>query len=340
MVDATEVLARWPEPTYVEHDSGFGPIRIAVHEDGPADGVPVVLCHGFPELGFSWRYQLAALADAGYRAIVPDMRGYGSTSAPHDIAAYAIDELCADLVAILDARGIDRALFAGHDWGGFVAWAMPLLHPDRCLGVIGVCTPYMPMPPTAVLRAVFPDPERLYILWFQDDGVAESVMDPHADRLFRVLMRGGISPDLAAERAVAADGLPDANPFRRLADDELAAGGAGAFGELICTEAELAVYIDAYEKTGFRGGINWYRNIDGNQAIIPTVGTQPLDLPCLMLCAEWDFALRPEMADGMPAVIADLERHDIARAGHWVQQEAASEVNAHLIDWLQRRFPA
>jgi len=125
-------------------------IKLSVHEQG--QGPAVVFCHGFPELAYSWRYQLPAVAAAGFRAIAPDQRGYADSSAPQDINAYGIGELTGDLTGLLDNLKIDQAVFVGHDWGGLVAWAMPVLHPERVAGVIGVCTPYMPMPVVDALR--------------------------------------------------------------------------------------------------------------------------------------------------------------------------------------------
>lgn len=318
----------WPEPTSIRvADGAHGPIDLAVHEMG--EGPAVVFCHGFPELAYSWRHQLPATAAAGFRAIAPDMRGYGGSSRPDAVEAYDLMSLCGDLVGLLDALDVDRAVFVGHDWGGFVAWAMPLLHPDRCAGIVGVCTPYVPFPSTdLLLQLAGGDPDRLYITWFQADGVAEAVMDPKAEQIFQTLMRGGVEPKamLSAEGAA-----PSANPFKDIEDREPG-------GELIVDDDELDTYVRTYDRTGFRGGINWYRNIDHNGEAVPGIGSQPLDLPCLQLTAEWDPALRPSMADGTEAVLSDYERHDIPRAGHWVQQEDPDAVNHHLVEWLTRRF--
>ncbi|MYF95089.1 MAG: alpha/beta hydrolase, partial [Holophagales bacterium] len=130
----------WPAPNYIRTNGG---LRMAVYEAG-SDGVPVVLSHGFPELAYSWRHQLPALAAAGFRALAPDQRGYGNTQRPLAIEAYNMGELCADLVGLLDARGIEKAVFVGHDWGGGVVWAMATLHSGRGLGVGGVNTPAGP----------------------------------------------------------------------------------------------------------------------------------------------------------------------------------------------------
>ena len=304
-------------------------ISLAVYEQGA--GPAVVFSHGFPELAYSWRHQLSAVADAGFRAIAPDQRGYGRSDRPEKIEDYDLVHLCGDLVALLDALEIERAIFVGHDWGGLVAWGMPVLHPERTAGVVGVCTPYIAMPPTASIRAVVgDDPDGMYILWFQEPGVAEAVMDGQVRMIFDKLMRGGISPE-EVEKQRASSGITDMNPFRRMSDFE-------PIGNSIVTPEELDYYVEAFERSGFRGGTNWYRNIDRNTECTPQVGTQKLELPCLMVTAEWDMALRPEMSAGMPALCSDLEMAQVAKAGHWIQQEYPNELNAILLDWLKRRF--
>lgn len=305
------------------------PINLTVHETG--EGPAVVFCHGFPELAYSWRHQLPAVAAAGFRAIAPDQRGYAHSSAPPAVTDYGLTELTGDMAGLLDTLKIERAIFVGHDWGGFVAWAMPLLYPERTAGVVGVCTPYMAIPPTSVMRAmVNGKDERMYILWFQEPGRAESVMDPKARLIFDRLMRAPLSPEESTKRMMASGEL-DMNPFRRIEELKLET-------EPIVTREELDTYVHAYEKSGFCGGINWYRNIDRNSREHPEIGVTKLTLPCLMITAEWDGALPPRMAAGMPALCSDLEMHNIERAGHWVQQEFPDAVNETIVDWLKRRF--
>ena len=289
-------MFEFPAPRRIEipPKDDYEGIGLSVHEAG--DGPAVVFSHGFPELAFSWRHQLSATAAAGFRAIAPDQRGYGRSDRPDRIEAYDLPHLCGDLAGLLDVLEIDRAVFVGHDWGGFVAWAMPILHPDRVAGVVGVCTPYMALPRTETMRALTgDDPDSLYMLWFQEPGVAEAAMDPAVRTLFDRMMRGGLSPDeILARRATT--GSLDMNPFRRIGEFE-------ALGEPIVTPEELDDYVEQFERSGFRGGINWYRNIDRNVACVPDLGTRKLELPCLMVTAEWDLALRPELAAGMPALV-------------------------------------
>ena len=321
-------MIAFPEPRRVALPKRDG-VTLSVHEQG--SGPAVVFCHGFPELAFSWRHQLPAVAEAGFRAIAPDQRGYGRSDRPEKIEEYDLVHLTDDLAALLDALEVEKAVFVGHDWGGWVAWAMPLLHPDRCLGVAGVCTPYVAMPATDSMRATLGVPdENIYILWFQQPGVAEGVLDGQARLLFEVMMREPIPPEEAAARMLESGQL-DMNPFRRLSEIE-------PQGELILSQAELDYYVEAFERTGFRGGINWYRNIDRNLELAPGMGAAKLDLPCLMVTAEWDAALRPELAAGMPALCSDLEMQQVAKAGHWIQQEKPAELNAHLCKWLRARF--
>ena len=301
-------------------------IELQVHEAGR--GPAVVLCHGFPELAYSWRHQIGALADAGYRAIVPDQRGYGESSRPAEVEAYGLGSLCQDLVELLDALDVERAVFVGHDWGGFVAWAMPVLHPERTAGVIGVNTPYRPFPSTALLRRMVTSDEQLYILWFQAPGVAERLLDAHVSAVFERVMRRP-SPSGAGRLGLERNPL---NPFRDIAE-------LPVVGDALLSPAELDVYVRAFTRSGFRGPVSWYRNIDANRARHPGVGVDEIALPSLMVCADRDPALPPAIAADMPQRCSDLEMHTIADCGHWTQQERPAELNALLIDWLRRRFP-
>jgi len=326
----TPRLIQLPQAQHDGQDEA--PIRLSVHEAG--EGPAIVLSHGFPELAYSWRHQIEPLAQAGFRVIVPDQRGYGASDAPEGSDAYDIDHLTGDLVGLLDALEIERAIFVGHDWGGFVVWAMPTLHPERTAGVVGVNTPYTARPAMAPMEMakllVGGDVEKLYMLWFQERGVAEAVLDAQAGLLFDKLMRTAISPADMAARMLASGSL-DMNPFRRLEELE-------TLGEPLLPEDALAVFVDTFERTGFRGGIEWYRNFDRNWERHPDIGVTKIDVPALMVTAEWDAALPPAMAAGMPALCNDLEMKQIAECGHWTQQERPDELNTILIDWLTRRF--
>ncbi len=327
-------MPAFPTPRFVDvsTSSDGQPVTLAVHEAAPAgdaNGHAVVFCHGFPDLAYGWRHQLPAVAAAGYRAIAPTQRGYGTSSAPPDVADYGLTELNGDLVGLLDALEIERAFFVGHDWGGFVAWGMPVLHPDRVLGVAGLCTPYMPFPSVAKhLAVVGGEVERQYVAWFQTPGVAEAEMNPKVRPILTRILRGGVPLEEQVKHALS-DGRLNMNPFL---DPE----SWPVLGEPLGSPGELEPYFEAYEAAGFRGGINWYRNIDRNAAEHPDVGARPLDIPCLMLTSEWDPGLRPEFAEGMRELCRDLEIHLVERAGHWIQQEWPEVVNRHLLGWLDR----
>jgi pimeloyl-ACP methyl ester carboxylesterase len=288
-----------------------------------------VLCHGFPDLAYGWRHQLGPIAEAGFHAIAPDQRGYGGSSAPLETEAYGLTELTGDLVGLLDALGIEGAYFVGHDWGGFVAWAMPVLHPERVLGVAGLCTPYMAFPSVAThLSVVRGEVERQYVAWFQQPGTAEAEMDSHVRAILTRILRTG-APLEELLRFALRDGKLNMNPF-------LDAEAWPVLGEPIGTPGDLDHYCRVFSRTGFRGGIHWYRNVDRNASEHPAVGTRKLDLPCLMLTAEWDPGLPPRFAERMRPLCSNLELHLVEKVGHWVQQEAPAVVNERLISWLGR----
>jgi pimeloyl-ACP methyl ester carboxylesterase len=299
-------------------------IRMAVTQEG--DGFPVVLCHGFPELAHSWRNQIPALAAAGFRAIAPDQRGYGGTDRPAAVPDYDIHHLTGDLAGLLDALGLERAVFVGHDWGGIIAWHMPLLHPARTAGVIGVNTPYFPRPsapPVGLMRAIWG--EQYYAVHFQKPGEADAALAKDVRRVFTQLMRAGVPGERLLPLAAAR------NMVDVIFGDELP-------GRPLLRPEDLDVYVRTFERTGFTGGINWYRNMDRNWETTPQLANARIEVPALMVTAEHDPVLRPELADAMRGLVPDLEVHMIAGCGHWTQQEKPAELNALLIDWLTRRF--
>jgi pimeloyl-ACP methyl ester carboxylesterase len=315
------------EPIALTTVGDAAPITLATYDLG--SGPPVVFCHGFPDLAFGWRNQLVAVADAGFRAIAPDQRGYGGSSAPPHVTDYDLDALTGDLVGLLDALEIEQAFFVGHDWGGFVAWAMPVLHPDRVLGVAGLCTPYIAFPGIERhLAIVDGEVERQYVAWFQERDIPEAEMDPQVRTILGAILRSA-PPLEEAFNAAFTDGKLNMNPFLNPQEWPV-------LGDPLGTPSDFEHYCTEYERAGFRGGINWYRNIDRNATAHPELGVQPLDIPCLMMTAELDPALRPEFADGMPELCSDLEMYLVEGVGHWAQQEKPEVVSGHLIDWLTR----
>ncbi len=321
-------MTSFPEPTMIKTNG----IDMAVYEMGPKNGVPVVLCHGFPELAYSWRHQLPALAAAGYRAIAPDMRGYGRSSRPEKIEDYDMAHLTGDLVGLLGALGLRKAIFAGHDWGGLVVWAMPLLHPDRVAGVIGVNTPFLPrapIDPVELFRAAYGD--NMYIVYFQRPGVADAILAKDVAKSFRFFMRkNGIT---AAEYAKLPKEARRLELVRALQQDE-----SGWGGEELLNDAEMKYFVDTYTRTGFTGGINWYRNLRRNWELMAPYA-QKVKVPGLMIMAEDDVVLSPAMADGMEQYVPDLEKVLIPHCSHWTQQEHPAEVNGAMVGWLKQHFP-
>lgn len=321
---------KFPEPRYVDTNG----IKMAVYEDGPKDGVPVVLSHGWPELAYSWRHQIPALAKAGFRVIAPDQRGYGNTGGPkgeENISLYDIEHLTGDLIGLLDALEIDKAVFCGHDWGGMVVWQAALLHPDRMLGVIGVNTPFIPrspVDPIMAMRMLFG--EDMYIVYFQKFGVAEKKLGENTKRTLNFLYRRSGITMQEWEKLPASD--------KNLAFIKALDTPEGEWrGKPLLTDEELAYYTAAFEKSGWEGGINWYRNFTRNWERSANL-VQKVTAPALMISAADDVVLSPAMTAGMEQYVPDLEKHIIADCGHWTQAEKPEELNRLMVDWLKRRF--
>ena len=323
----------------------LGEVKMAYYEVGPRGvGTPVIFCHGFPELAFSWRHQLKAFEAAGRWAIAPDQRGYGLTSRPEAVEAYDIEHLTGDLVKLMDSLKIEKAIFCGHDWGGIVVWQMPLRHPDRVAGVIGLNTPFMvrgPADPIAIMRARFG--EEMYIVHFQKPGDADAVLNGDVRKAMGFFMRrpmpgtppasGGLSANFSGQKE-------EATPESTFALINVLKAYDTSFDPRppLLTDAEMDVFVESFERTGFTGGINWYRNFTRNwerSAAIP----DKVKVPSLMVMAEKDAVLPPSAADGMEAYVADLEKALIKDSGHWTQQEKPDEVNAVILGWMDKRFP-
>jgi pimeloyl-ACP methyl ester carboxylesterase len=300
---------------------------IRMHYAEQGEGPAVVLCHGFPELWYSWRHQLPALAAAGYRAIAPDQRGYGETSQPPDVKDYDMQQLTADLAGLLDAAGEQQAVFVGHDWGGAVVWQMALRYPQKVRGVVGVNTPFTPrgqVRPTEAFKMI-PDGRFNYILYFQQPGVADAEFSKNVERSMRVFLRG------AADRPIEGSALPVSGAsglLDRMADIERPS---------FLAPEDLEYFVQAFKRTGFTGGLNWYRNMDRNWELGAGLPGR-IDKPALMVMAEKDPVLTPAMADGMEQWVPNLQKHLILGSGHWTQQEKPEEFNRVLIEWLNTTF--
>lgn len=284
-------------------------VELHVTEAGPPGGPVVVLLHGFPELGFSWRHQLPALAAAGYRVVVPDLRGFGRSDVPEATEAYAIDELCADVLGLLDHAGAEQAVVVGHDWGADIAWKTAWLHPQRVRAVAGLSVPFVPRapaPPVGILREHLG--ERFYIVWFQEPGVAEAALE-------RDVRRTLCATRVWGEEWAAADDDVRRPPW--------------------LSEDELAVYVEAFERTGFRGPLSLYRNIDRNWERTAHADGRRIEQPALFLTGERDPVRGFMPAEAMDGWVTDLRASVVVPgAGHWVTQEAPGAVNEALLGWL------
>ncbi|MEP1172244.1 MAG: alpha/beta hydrolase, partial [Alphaproteobacteria bacterium] len=284
-------------------------------------GNPIVLCHGWPEHAFSWRYQMAALAAAGFHVIVPNQRGFGNSSSPENVTDYDITCLTGDLVALLDHYGYEDAIFVGHDWGANVVWGAALLHPDRVRKIINLALPYQPrtdVPWIAFMEAIFGS-DNYFVHFNRQPGVADAVLDANAAQFLRNLFRKNIPP---------------ARPEPGMVMINLAEAGT-PLGEPVMSEDELAVFTAAFERTGFTGGINWYRNLDRNWQILADVDPV-IHKPTLMIYGEQDMIPKSEvLADFVPNV--DVLSLD---CGHWIQQEAPQQTTQAILNWLADHEPA
>jgi pimeloyl-ACP methyl ester carboxylesterase len=316
-------------------------IRMGFYEAGPrTDKPPVILCHGWPEMAFSWRHQIKALGEAGIRVIAPDQRGYGATERPEPVEDYDMEHLTGDLVGLLDHLGIDKAIFVGHDWGGFVVWQMPLRYIDRVAGVVGLNTPHWDRAladPIELFRKRFGD--SMYIVQFQDPArEPDRIFGSRVEQTFDAFMRKPLprKDDAPAGSPTAGIG---AAPKTNLAFPQMIAGYDAKFDPRtpILSPEEKQVFVDTFTRTGFTGGINWYRNFSRNWQRSAGLD-HTVRVPSLMIMAENDAVLPPSAAEGMERMVPDLEKYLVRGSGHWTQQEKPEEVSAKLIEWRRKRF--
>ena len=288
-------------------------IELAVHVEG--SGPLVVLAHGFPDLALTWRLQVPALVAAGYRVVVPDMRGYGGSTRPDPVAAYRSDVVGADLVGLLDHEGVERAHVVGHDWGAASVWPLGLTHPDRLLSLTGLSVPYAPpapAPPTEIFRRRLG--EDFYMLRF------------HRDDIVPLLER-----DVATTLAMVLDGHLD----------DL--GGDGPVNRPAWLPEEVfEEHVAAFTRAGFAAPLRYYRNLDANwelarrQAEVAEAGVARIEAPSMFLTGSEDLVRRFMPAAAGEGAFADLTSYVVEGAGHWVHQEEPDQVNALLLEHLAR----
>ncbi|HWE47888.1 MAG TPA: alpha/beta hydrolase [Caulobacteraceae bacterium] len=297
------------------------------------EGPLVIFCHGFPELSWSWRRQLPAVAQAGYRAVAPDMRGYGGTDKPTDVAAYGILNIVGDMVDLVRALGETQAVIVGHDWGAPIAWHAALLRPDIFRAVAGLSVPFQARrpgrTPVATWRAVSQAKGlgEFYMVAFQEPGI-EAGFEKDVERSLR---RGFWAYDGATPDALRSTGFHPAGVS--FVDSISEPTGLPAW----LSEAELATYVAAFEVSGFGGPLNWYRNLDRNWSDLAFAQDKKIEVPALYVVGDKDpvrnytAAGAAELSQWAPKLTESVV---IERAGHWIQQERPDEINRRLIAFL------
>jgi pimeloyl-ACP methyl ester carboxylesterase len=307
---------------------------VDLHVVEAGEGPLVVLAHGFPELAYSWRHQVPAIAAAGYRVIAPDQRGYGRSSRPEVLEDYDIEHLVGDLLGLLDEAGEERAIFVGHDWGSLIVSSLVLLAPERVNAIVNMSVPFIPrapMPPVEMMRMAFAD-AFFYIVYFQEPGVADANLGDDAATTMRRMLTGvsireGEAPD-PANFANDGRGFIERMPEPERLPDWL-------------DQSELDHYIEEFSRTGFTGGLNWYRNLDRNWSLTERVADKSVEVPSLFIGGRLDPVIAMTPPDSTVHLLGDHRGTVLVDgAGHWVQQEKPDEVNDALIGFLDELKPA
>ena len=305
-------------------------IRMHLAEDG--EGPLVVLCHGFPELWYSYRHQLEALAAAGFHAVAPDLRGYGQTDAPNDIGDYSLLHLAGDVVGLIDALGEKPCVVIGHDWGSPVASSVGLFRPDLVRGVALFSVPYIPRGDadqlTTVTRGLGP---HNYQVFFQEPGVAEAVLEADHRASVRSILIG------------ASGDAPEVNTLDDV-DGVLFEGMADAPMPDWLTDEDVDYFTSEFERTGYRGGLNWYRNSKLNWELMAPWHKAPLLPPSLFVSGDRDLVYSWPGMSNLVETLRGFSMPNLTQAvilegcGHWTQQERPKEVNELLLEFLAGLF--
>ncbi|MFI6349458.1 alpha/beta fold hydrolase [Streptomyces sp. NPDC050560] len=303
---------------------------IGMHLAEAGEGPAVVLLHGFPELAYSWRHQLTALAAAGYRAIAPDIRGHGRTDAPAEVEAYGMRTMMADITGLMDALEVAEAVVAGHDQGALLAWALAEAHPERVRAIAALGVPYHPRPPMPLTRALAAHRQGTFnvVTYFQQPHIPERELEADVrDTLLRVFaaQSGDADPDLVPTWLT---GTPEGAGFLDVLPkpDRL---------PYWLSEADLSHYTAEYGRTGFTGTLNRYRSVDADWSDVPELGTGTLTQPAVYITGDMDSAYRLGTLEPMKARLTELRAIVILPGcGHWTQQERPHEVNDQLIAFL------
>ncbi len=314
MNDTTIATQDFPSPSQISVNG----IELEVFEAGQHNkGNPIVLCHGWPEHAFSWRHQVPALVAAGYHVIVPNQRGYGHSSQPTDVNEYDIEHLTGDLVALLDHFGYANAVFVGHDWGANIVWSMALLHPNRMKGLIALALPYQVRgeQPWLAMMEQFLGDDNYFVHFNKQPGVADAILNQRTGQFLRNLFRKNLVPT-PPEPGMMMINLAESDTPQ---------------GEPIMSDAELAVFVSSFERTGFTSSINWYRNLDRNWHLL--ANSDPvIQTPALMIYGANDVIPPFEQ---LPEFVPNVDVVSLA-CGHWIQQEKPQETTQAILDWLAK----
>lgn len=314
----------YTNPTFVTCD-GF---QLATYPDGPKQGTPVLMIHGWPELAYSWATTVPALNQAGYRTLPYDLLGYGRSDAPYDVSHYGIANLVGHVEAILDQYDVEKAIILGHDWGGIILWHVVRMLKHCTLAAISISTPHVgraPIDPMAIFEKRYG--KHHYFVEFRDRTEAvEALFNSDPDAFFRMMFR--TSPD-GVELTSELTELP-----RRFAD--YLAAGAPDNGQMVVTPEQRAVYTEAYMRNGFLPGMNYYRNTTANWELAEGLSTT-IEVPTLMISPANDFFLPPSVTDPMVKTVPDLTRVTISSCGHWAMWDQPQVVNATILNWLDER---
>ena len=325
-------------PTQRMIESNSTRLNIAEQGDGPL----VLLCHGFPESWYSWRHQIGALADAGFHAVAPDMRGFGKSDRPEPIDQYTIFHLVGDLVGLLDALKSSTAVIVGHDWGAAIAWHAARLRPDRFRAVAALSVPFRPrgpVPPTSAMPRTADS--QFYQLYFQEPGVAEAEFERDPRVTVRTMLSGVSGEGIAARRAAAASGGAELNPgMVPRGGGMLRADDAPATLPPWLSEADLDFYAAEFKRSGFRGPLNYYRNTDRNWELMAPFADVKVTVPALYVAGDHDmvgaFPGTDQLLASMKNVVPALRGIKmLPGCGHWTQQERPGEVNAAIIEFVR-----
>jgi pimeloyl-ACP methyl ester carboxylesterase len=309
-------------------------VELDVHESGSPGDPVVMLLHGFPESSHSWRHQMQPLAEAGYHVLAPDQRGYGRSTAPREVGAYAGALLADDVCALLDAVGAEQGLIVGHDWGALLAWHLGATRPERCRAIIGASVPYnqWPAKPTDVFRFLHGD-RFFYILYFQEPGVAEAEFDAEPERFLRSIIWAAAG-ESAGTRLTSE--LPMAGTTMQRSLDTALGGMPDGLPPWL-PQADFDVFVDQFRASGFFGPVSWYRNFDTNYEEAKELGPDRFTMPTAFIAGDLDpvIADRMELVEAMATTLPNFAGSVIIRgAGHWVQQEAPDAFNDALLSFL------